>query len=89
HIQSNTDNSLVVGDCGYLGPDDKDGHLYMSLMTHVNGRAQVRRLCRRVPGDTQYSHGHPVFSLDDKWVLYNSMIGKTHNIYMADVTSLA
>jgi hypothetical protein len=26
---------------------------------------------------------------DDQWVLHNSMIGKTHNIYMADVHSLA
>lgn len=85
HIQSNTDNTLIVGDCGYLSPDDRDGHNYMSLMTHGNGRAHVRRLCRRVPGKTQHSHGHPVFSLDDKWVLYNSKIGDTHNIYMTNV----
>jgi len=89
HMQSNTDNTLVVGDCGYLGPDDRDGRNYMSLMTHENGRAHVRRLCRRVPGKTQYSHGHPVFSLDDRWVLYNSKIGETHNVYMADVTSIS
>jgi len=88
HIQSNSDNTLVVGDCGYLGPDDKNGRHYMSLMTHAEGRARVRRLCRRVPGDSQHSHGHPVFSLDDKWVLYNSMIGKTHNLCMADVNSI-
>jgi oligogalacturonide lyase len=88
HIQSNTDNTLVVGDCGYLSRDDRDGRYYMSLMTHSNGRAHVRRLCRRVPGKTQYSHGHPVFSIDDKWVLYNSKIGDTHNVYMADVESI-
>jgi oligogalacturonide lyase len=88
HIQSNSDNTLVVGDCGYLGPEDEDGRNFMSLMTHSNGRAHVRRLCRRVPGSTQHSHGHPVFSLDDRWVLYNSMIGQTHNVYMADVHSL-
>ena len=89
HMQSNTDNTLLVGDCGYLDPDDRDGGNYMSLMTHRNGRAQVRRLSRRVPGQTQYSHGHPVFSLDDQWVLYNSQIGETHNVYMADVTSIS
>ena len=89
HIQSNTDNTLVVGDCGYLGLDDREGGDYMSLMTHENGRAHVRRLCRRVPGKTQHSHGHPVFSLDDQWVLYNSMIGESHDIYMADVTSIS
>lgn len=89
HIQSNTNNTLVVGDCGYLSPEDRDGGNYMSLMTHADGRAQVRRLCRRVPGSTQHSHGHPVFSRDDRWVLYNSMIGQTQNVYMADVNSLA
>ncbi|MHC4682166.1 MAG: hypothetical protein ACYTEK_26170, partial [Planctomycetota bacterium] len=88
HIQSNTDNTLVVGDCGYLSPDDRDGRNYMSLMTHANGRAHIRRLCRRVPGTTQHSHGHPIFSLDDKWVLYNSKIGDTHNICMTDVESI-
>ena len=88
HIQSNTGNTLVVGDCGYLSYEDKNGANYMSLMTHPNGRAQVRRLCRRQPGDTQYSHGHPVFSLDDRWVLFNSRIGQRENIFMADVESL-
>ena len=88
HIQSNTANTLVVGDCGYLSPEDRDGANYMSLMTHSNGRAQVRRLCRRRPGDTQYSHGHPVFSLDDRWVLFNSRIGNRESICMADVESV-
>lgn len=88
HIQSNTDNTLVVGDCGYLNPEDRDGGNYMSLMTHVNGRGQVRRLCRRRIGDTQYSHGHPVFSRDDRWVLFNSRIGEKEGICMADVQSI-
>jgi oligogalacturonide lyase len=88
HIQSNTDNTLVVGDRGYLSDDDKTGDNYMSLITHENGNERVRRLCRREPGDTQFSHGHPVFSLDDKWVVYNSRIGAKENIAMADVTSI-
>jgi len=88
HIQSNTDNTLVVGDRGYLTENDKDGDYFMSLMTHENGNEHVRRLCRREPGDTQFSHGHPVFSLDDQWVLYNSRIGPKENIAMAAVTSM-
>lgn len=88
HIQSNTANTLVVGDCGYLGPDDRDGGNYMSLMKHANGLASVRRLCRRKPGETQHSHGHPVFSLDDRWVIFNSRIGDRENIFMADVESI-
>lgn len=88
HIQSNTSNTLVVGDRGFLSPTDKDGANFMSLMTHANGRATVRRLCRHKPGNTQYSHGHPVFSLDDRWVLFNSRIGERENIFMADVESI-
>jgi hypothetical protein len=60
----------------------------MSVMTHVNGKEKVRRLCRRKPGPTQFSHGHPVFSLDDRWVIFNSRIGERENIFMADVESI-
>lgn len=88
HIQSNSDNSLIVGDRGYLSPDDKDGANFMSLMTHGNGIAHLRRLCRYQPGPTQYSHGHPVFSCDDQWVVFNSRMGPKENIAMADVHSL-
>ncbi len=88
HIQSNTANTLVAGDRGYLSPDDRDGANFISLMTHADGRANVRRLCRYKPGDTQHSHGHPVFSLDDRWVLFNSRIGARENIFMADVHSI-
>lgn len=88
HIQSNSDNSLIVGDRGFLSNDDKDGGTYMSLMTHGNGIAHVRRLCRHQPGPTQHSHGHPVFSPDDRWVIFNSRIGPKEHVAMADVTSL-
>jgi Tol biopolymer transport system component len=60
----------------------------MSLMMHSNGLASVRRLCRRKPANTQHSHGHPVFSPDDRWVLFNSRIGERDNIFMADVESI-
>lgn len=88
HIQSNTANTLVVGDAGYLSPTDKDGGKYISLMTESDGRVTVRRLCNYKLGDTQHSHGHPVFSLDDKWVLFNSRVGARDNVFMADVTSI-
>lgn len=89
HIQSNSDNSLIVGDRCYLTPDDKLGPTSMALITHGNGLAHVRRLCRHQPGPTQHSHGHPVFSPDDKWVLFNSRLGAKENIMIADVTSLS
>ncbi len=89
HIQSNSDNSLCVGDRGFLSADDKTGSRYMSLMKHGNGIAYTRRLCQYQPGPTQFSHGHPVFSRDDQWVVFNSRLGPKENIAMADVTSLA
>lgn len=89
HIQSSSDNSLVVGDRGSLRPDDKDGGRYMSLITHGNGPAAVRRLCQHNSSwKTQYSHPHPIFSPDDKWVLFNSDDQGRHNVYLAEVASL-
>lgn len=88
HIQSNSDNTLIAGDRGFLSYEDKAGGNYMSLMTHGNGVATVKRLCRMVPGPTQYSHGHPVFSRDDKWVVFNSRLGTKENIAMAEVASV-
>jgi len=89
HIQSNSDNTLVVGDCGYLTPDDPEGRAYMSLIRHVNGRGQVTRLCRHDSSwTTQQSHPHPIFSPDDRWALFTSDAGGPCNVYMADVTSL-
>ena len=89
HIQSNSDNSLVVGDRAYLDPDDKDGGQYLGLMTHINGRVQVRRLAwHGTSWRTQASHGHPSFSPDDRWVVYNSDVEKCDNVYLADVHSI-
>ncbi len=89
HIQSNSDNTLVVGDCGYLAPDDPDGRAYMSIIRHVNGRGEVTRLCRHDTSWTkQQSHPHPIFSPDDRWALFTSDARGPCNVYMADVTGL-
>jgi oligogalacturonide lyase len=89
HVQSNSDNTLVVGDGAYLSAADKDGAQYMGLMTHIGGRVQVRRLAwHGTSWKTQESHAHPSFSPDDRWVVYNSDAEKSNNVYMADVQSI-
>jgi len=89
HIQSNSDNTLVVGDRAHQSPEDEAGGAYMSLITHSNGRGEVRRLCRHgTSWQTQMSHPHPIFSPDDRWALFTSDAGGHCNLYMADVTSL-
>jgi len=89
HIQSNSDNSLLIGDRAYVSPEDKEGGQYLGLMTHVNGQVQIRRLAwHGASWRTQNSHGHPSFSPDDRWVVYNSDAEKTDNVYLADVQSL-
>jgi oligogalacturonide lyase len=89
HIQSNSDNSLCIGDCAYFNPKDNDGDKYLGLMTHGNGVVNMKRLAYHGSSWlTQESHPHPVFSPDDRWVMYNSDIDKRYNVYLADVTSL-
>lgn len=89
HIQSNSDNSLVIGDCGYRSPDDEDGRAFMSVIRHANGRAEVTRLCRHdTSWRTQRSHPHAIFSPDDRWALFTSDRGGSCNVYMADVSSI-
>lgn len=89
HIQSNSDNSLLIGDRGHRTENDADGGAYMSLMTHRGGSEELRRLCRHdTSWKTQWSHPHPVFSRDDLWVVYNSdAAGGKCNVYMAEVGS--
>ncbi len=89
HIQSNSDNTLVVGDRAHLSDDDPEGGAFMSLIRHVNGRGEVTRLCRHdTSWRTQISHPHPIFSPDDRWALFTSDSGGSCNVYMADVTSI-
>lgn len=86
HIQSNSDNSLVVGDGAFLGPEDNDGGNWIGLITHDEGWCRVRRLCRHdTSWKTQIGHPHPIFSPDDKWVLFTSDRGGKCNVYMAEV----
>lgn len=89
HIQSNSDNTLIIGDRAHLSYHDPEGAAFLSLITHENGRGLVRRLCRHdTSWKTQTSHPHPTFSPDDRWGVYSSDAGGACNVYMVDVTSI-
>jgi oligogalacturonide lyase len=89
HIQSNSDNSLCVGDSCYFNSKDNDGNEYLALMTHGNGVVNMKRLAYHGSSwTTQESHPHPVFSPDDRYVMYNSDVAGKYNVYLADVSSI-
>jgi len=62
------------------------------MVNSISTILTIRLECELGPpcaaGRALHSHSHPIFSLDDHWVLYNALIGSRHNIDMADVNSL-
>lgn len=86
HIQSNSDGTLHVGDTAFPDTDFTDGNKWMSLLRHVDDRVEVELLCRH-GGDfsMQLAHPHPIFSPDDRYVLFTSNAGGKCGVYLATV----
>jgi len=83
HIQSNSDNSLLVGDRAFA-PGFEQPKDYMCLMQHKEDTVEVKPLCKHgTSWETQHCHPHPIFTLDDGHVLFNSDAGGHVNVYMA------
>lgn len=86
HIQSNSDASLHVGDCAFPTADFPDGGQTISLMRHVEDCVEVLPFCRHGSDfSIHISHPHPVFSPDDRHVLFSSNTGGSCGVYLADV----
>ena len=85
HIQSNSDATLHIGDCAFPTPDYPDGGRLMSLIRHIDGRAELRPFCRH-DGDfsVQLGHPHPIFSPDDRYILFSSNSGGKCGVYLAE-----
>ncbi|MFQ6048699.1 MAG: oligogalacturonate lyase family protein [Phycisphaerae bacterium] len=82
HFQSNSDNSLVVGD-GYAATNP-----YILLWQVQADRGRQRRLARHdCSFHIQRAHCHPIFSPDDRYVLYTSDHTGYCNLYLAEVGS--
>jgi len=84
HVQVNSTETLGVGDCAYLKPSIEDARKYMTLIKYEDNEAKQKLLCRH---DTswkyQHSHPHPIFTNDDKHVIFGSDRGGLNNVYMA------
>lgn len=89
HVQtSHKDETLLVGDGAFPrgGPDEEDwrakGHGHMALIRHRDGVAHVKPLCpHNTSWKTQHSHPHPVFTPDDKSIIFNSDCEGVSNVY--------
>ena len=79
HFQSNSTNSMLVGD-GYR-------HSPYILLWEIKGDVGVaRRLARHDSSfHIQRAHPHPIFSPDDGWVLYTSDNLGYCNVHLAEV----
>ncbi len=88
HVQSNSDNSLIVADCCYTGdPEgDKDGNKYLALNIPDGNKLRVEKLCRHdTSWKTQLSHPHPIFSPDDRHVVFSSDAGGSNSAFIVEV----
>lgn len=89
HVQSNSDNSVIVADsyCPGGDGDDRDSAgQYLALQYPEGDRLRVEKLCRHGSSwKTQLSHPHPIFSPDDKCVLFSSDAGGTNSAFIVEV----
>ena len=93
HVQSNSDNTLIVADGYYprkiLPDEDSEARRDSRCMAlnHPEGSGiRVEKLCRRdSSGKTQLSHAHPVFSPDGRFVLYSSDEGGSNSAFQVEM----
>jgi oligogalacturonide lyase len=88
HVQSNSNNTLIVSD-GYHPTPDFDlaeGQKSLSLHRIEGNNLSVERLCSSgTSWKTQFSHPHPIFSPDDKQVLFSAEVDGVNGVYLVDV----
>lgn len=87
HIKTNSDCSMAVGDKCYPDASFKEGSSYIGLIRYLKDESlELRPLCRHdTSWLTQRSHPHPIFTPDDKHVIFSSDREGRCNVYMAPV----
>jgi oligogalacturonide lyase len=84
HIQLNYAETMGVGDRAHIRPDMKEHHRnFISLLKYEGRRVQVGLLCRHgTSWSSQMSHPHPLFTRDDRHVIFSSDRTGKANVYM-------
>ncbi len=89
HIQSNSNNTLLVSDGYHPTPEFDYTEGQHSLALHrpdQEGNLSVERLCcSGTSWKTQASHPHPIFSPDDKQVLFSAETEGVNSVYLVDI----
>jgi oligogalacturonide lyase len=88
HVQSNSNNTLIVSDGYHPTPDFDLAEGQKSLSLHrIDGtNLGVERLCcSGTSWKTQWSHPHPIFSPNDKQVLFSAEVDGVNSVYLVEV----
>ncbi|RLF15149.1 MAG: hypothetical protein DRJ66_04830 [Thermoprotei archaeon] len=87
HIKTNSKGDKAVGDRCYPNPSFKEGHAYIGLVEYLkDGKVNLKPLCRHdTSWNTQETHPHPIFTPDDKNVIFVSDREGNCNVYMVPV----
>ena len=85
HFQMNYAEDMGVGDGACVERGMKDVHNYISLLKYEGNRVIVGLLCKH--GSSwlqQHNHPHPIFTRDDKHVVFSTDMGGVNNVYIAE-----
>lgn len=83
HFQMNYKGTLGVADGAHIRKEMPDNRKYIGLNKYADNRVQVGLLCKHnTSWKTQSCHPHPVFTRDDKNIIYSSDDGGKRNVYI-------
>ncbi len=89
HVSVGKDESLGVGDSCMLSPEMSEYKKYLSLI-HYNKDSHTARpslLCCHNSSGRKFAHVHPVFTPDNRHIVYSSDCDGKLNIYMVPADS--
>lgn len=86
HVQMNYAENLGIGDRAPIRKDMKDHGNYLAMLKYEGESVEVGLLCAHgTSWKSQMSHPHPIFTRDDKYVIFSSERNGRTNVYKARV----